>query len=300
MYVTPRALRAPGPPAAVHRRDPRRRDRPGRDRLRRPEREGERARPGHPARRGGRGRLRRRRRGGGRTPAHPAVPKARPHRPAAGHAEVRRQPRRLHRDRGRRLEWISGPESRALVHRWRADSDAVAVGIGTALADDPLLTARDLDAPAPRQPTRVVFDSAARLPLDSALVGSIDRGAAARPRRRRRGRARGRGAAGRGRRGDRAGRRPRPPARRRRSPSSAAARSRRCCSRAAPASPGRCSTRARSTSSALRRAAGARRRRCRSPPAQGPERVADAAKPLAVEWRRSGDDMLASARLREW
>ena len=70
--------------------------------------------------------------------------------------------------------WISGPESRALVHRWRADSDAVAVGIGTALADDPLLTARDLDAPALRQPTRVVFDSAARLPLDSALVGSID------------------------------------------------------------------------------------------------------------------------------
>jgi diaminohydroxyphosphoribosylaminopyrimidine deaminase/5-amino-6-(5-phosphoribosylamino)uracil reductase len=68
--------------------------------------------------------------------------------------------------------WISGPESRALVHRWRAESDAVAVGIGTALADDPLLTARDVDAP--RQPARVVFDSSARLPVDSALVRSID------------------------------------------------------------------------------------------------------------------------------
>ena len=40
--------------------------------------------------------------------------------------------------------WISGPASRALVHRWRADSDVVAVGLGTALADDPRLTARDL------------------------------------------------------------------------------------------------------------------------------------------------------------
>src|SRR5690349_15509361 len=37
--------------------------------------------------------------------------------------------------------WISGTESRELVHRWRAEADAIAVGIGTALADDPLLTA---------------------------------------------------------------------------------------------------------------------------------------------------------------
>src|SRR5262245_7241474 len=38
--------------------------------------------------------------------------------------------------------WISGEQSRALVHRWRAESDAIAAGIGTVLADDPLLTAR--------------------------------------------------------------------------------------------------------------------------------------------------------------
>ncbi len=68
--------------------------------------------------------------------------------------------------------WISSVESRELVHRWRAECDAVAVGIGTALADDPLLTARLEDAP--RQPARVVFDSQARLPLDSALVLSAD------------------------------------------------------------------------------------------------------------------------------
>jgi diaminohydroxyphosphoribosylaminopyrimidine deaminase/5-amino-6-(5-phosphoribosylamino)uracil reductase len=65
--------------------------------------------------------------------------------------------------------WISGPDSRRLVHRWRADADAVAVGIGTALADDPQLTARDVEGPL-RQPARVVFDSQATLPLHSALA----------------------------------------------------------------------------------------------------------------------------------
>ncbi len=68
-------------------------------------------------------------------------------------------------------KWISGASSRGLVHRWRAEADAVVVGIGTALADDPLLTARDVGAT--RQPTRVVFDSDARLPLDSKLVASL-------------------------------------------------------------------------------------------------------------------------------
>ncbi len=48
--------------------------------------------------------------------------------------------------------WISGPESRDLVHHWRAEHDVIAVGIGTALADDPLLTARIEGA---RQPKRV-------------------------------------------------------------------------------------------------------------------------------------------------
>jgi diaminohydroxyphosphoribosylaminopyrimidine deaminase/5-amino-6-(5-phosphoribosylamino)uracil reductase len=67
--------------------------------------------------------------------------------------------------------WITGPEARALVHRWRADHDAVGVGLGTAIADDPRLDARDVPGPV-RQPARVVFDSAARLPLDSALVRS--------------------------------------------------------------------------------------------------------------------------------
>ena len=72
-------------------------------------------------------------------------------------------------------KWISGQSSRRLAHRWRAECDAVAVGIGTALADDPLLTARpdpvDLVVdPVAHQPRRVVFDSLGRLPLDAQLV----------------------------------------------------------------------------------------------------------------------------------
>src|ERR671917_164172 len=68
-------------------------------------------------------------------------------------------------------QWISGEASRARAHRWRAESDAVAVGIGTALFDDPRLTAR-IEGVA-RQPLRVVFDSEARLPIDSKLVRGV-------------------------------------------------------------------------------------------------------------------------------
>jgi diaminohydroxyphosphoribosylaminopyrimidine deaminase / 5-amino-6-(5-phosphoribosylamino)uracil reductase len=65
-------------------------------------------------------------------------------------------------------QWISGEQSRELAHRWRASVDAVAIGIGTALADDPQLTARVEGVH--RQPRRVVFDSLARLPVSSRLV----------------------------------------------------------------------------------------------------------------------------------
>ena len=65
-------------------------------------------------------------------------------------------------------KWISGEDSRRLSHHWRAEVDAVVVGIGTALTDDPQLTARIEGVT--RQPRRIVFDSEARLPLDSQLV----------------------------------------------------------------------------------------------------------------------------------
>ena len=64
-------------------------------------------------------------------------------------------------------KWISNPASRRLVHDLRGRVDAIIVGIGTTLADDPSLTARP---PGPRTATRIVLDSAARLPPASTLA----------------------------------------------------------------------------------------------------------------------------------
>ncbi len=65
--------------------------------------------------------------------------------------------------------WITGPEARAEVHRLRAAGDAVLVGVGTALADDPELTVR-LEGFHGPQPSRVVLDSRLRTPPTSKLV----------------------------------------------------------------------------------------------------------------------------------
>jgi diaminohydroxyphosphoribosylaminopyrimidine deaminase / 5-amino-6-(5-phosphoribosylamino)uracil reductase len=59
-------------------------------------------------------------------------------------------------------QWITGPAARADAHRLRAEADAVCVGAGTALADDPRLTVR-LDGYAGRQPLRVLVDAAGRV-----------------------------------------------------------------------------------------------------------------------------------------
>jgi len=64
-------------------------------------------------------------------------------------------------------KWVTGPEARALVHALRSRHDAVAIGIGTALADDPRLTVRD--APG-ASPLRVVFDTKLRLSPHSRLA----------------------------------------------------------------------------------------------------------------------------------
>jgi diaminohydroxyphosphoribosylaminopyrimidine deaminase / 5-amino-6-(5-phosphoribosylamino)uracil reductase len=80
------------------------------------------------------------------------------------------------RGRGRasqKDQWISSPESRAEVQRMRHASDALLTGVGTVLADDPLLTDRT-NLPRRRKLLRVVMDSRLRLPLRSKLVQSAD------------------------------------------------------------------------------------------------------------------------------
>jgi diaminohydroxyphosphoribosylaminopyrimidine deaminase/5-amino-6-(5-phosphoribosylamino)uracil reductase len=67
---------------------------------------------------------------------------------------------------GRR--YLTGEEARKYVHRLRDEHDAVVVGIGTVLADDPLLTVRDVRG---RDPLRVVVDSAARTPPAARVIG---------------------------------------------------------------------------------------------------------------------------------
>jgi diaminohydroxyphosphoribosylaminopyrimidine deaminase / 5-amino-6-(5-phosphoribosylamino)uracil reductase len=64
-------------------------------------------------------------------------------------------------------QWISNEASRKVVHELRGRMDAIVVGIGTVLADDPQLTARP---PGPRTAMRIVIDAQARLPLASRLV----------------------------------------------------------------------------------------------------------------------------------
>jgi diaminohydroxyphosphoribosylaminopyrimidine deaminase / 5-amino-6-(5-phosphoribosylamino)uracil reductase len=72
-------------------------------------------------------------------------------------------------DAERTRGWLTGPLARAEVQRLRAVSNAVAIGIATAIADDPLLTAR-IEPPPRVQPTRVVFDRHARLSAYGALA----------------------------------------------------------------------------------------------------------------------------------
>jgi diaminohydroxyphosphoribosylaminopyrimidine deaminase/5-amino-6-(5-phosphoribosylamino)uracil reductase len=68
-------------------------------------------------------------------------------------------------------KWITGAQARAVAHRLRSESDAIVVGVGTALRDDPALTVR-LDTPWPREPYRVVLDTHARTPADARLIAT--------------------------------------------------------------------------------------------------------------------------------
>jgi diaminohydroxyphosphoribosylaminopyrimidine deaminase/5-amino-6-(5-phosphoribosylamino)uracil reductase len=74
-------------------------------------------------------------------------------------------------DEARTPRWLTGEQARREVHRLRAGHDAIAIGLGTALADDPLLTVRDV--PQPRKPpVRVVFSRGGKLSRSSRLVAT--------------------------------------------------------------------------------------------------------------------------------
>lgn len=66
--------------------------------------------------------------------------------------------------------WISSAKSREYVHKLRQNVDAIMIGIGTVLKDDPLLTVRLPSLKKPRQPWRVIVDSNLRIPLRSQIV----------------------------------------------------------------------------------------------------------------------------------
>lgn len=68
-----------------------------------------------------------------------------------------------------RSRWITGPAARRDVQRWRARSSAIVTGVGTVLADDPLLTVRE-PADTARQPLRVILDPGLRTPPGARLL----------------------------------------------------------------------------------------------------------------------------------
>ncbi|MGN7469417.1 bifunctional diaminohydroxyphosphoribosylaminopyrimidine deaminase/5-amino-6-(5-phosphoribosylamino)uracil reductase RibD [Brevibacillus sp. SAFN-007a] len=70
--------------------------------------------------------------------------------------------------------WITGERARVEVHELRRQHDAILVGVGTVLADDPLLTARQGDKLYGRQPVRIVLDSQLRTPLTARVIENAD------------------------------------------------------------------------------------------------------------------------------
>ena len=167
-----RALLPPRPHAALRGRPRGRPRRAGGGRRRRPDAEGRRPGDGPPppGRRDGRAaRCRRPARAAGPTPDGGLPTHALLGRPHVTYKAAATLDGRT-AARGGDSQWISSPESRALVHEWRARAGAVLVGAGTALHDDPTLTARDVAPPATRQPLRVVWDRRARLEPTSRLA----------------------------------------------------------------------------------------------------------------------------------
>jgi len=90
-----------------------------------------------------------------------------------GQLALPRPEKKAGKNSGKRRNWITSEESRAEVHRMRHAADALLTGIGTILADDPLLTDRS-GLPRRKRLLRVVLDSKLRLSADSRIVRTLD------------------------------------------------------------------------------------------------------------------------------
>ena len=90
-----------------------------------------------------------------------------------GQLALPRSEKKIGKNFGKRRTWITSEESRAEVHRMRHASDALLTGIGTILADDPLLTDRS-GSPRRKRLLRVVLDSKLRLSPESRIVNTAD------------------------------------------------------------------------------------------------------------------------------
>src|ERR1700694_4062184 len=90
-----------------------------------------------------------------------------------GQLALPRSEKRIGKNSGKRRSWITSEESRAEVHRMRHASDALLTGIGTILADDPLLTDRS-GLPRRKRLLRAVLDSKLRLSAKSRIVKTAD------------------------------------------------------------------------------------------------------------------------------
>lgn len=73
---------------------------------------------------------------------------------------------------GGESQWITGEAARHDVQRWRARSDVIMTGVGTVLADDPVLNVRESGQPLPRQPLRVILDSRYRTPPAARILAT--------------------------------------------------------------------------------------------------------------------------------
>ena len=72
----------------------------------------------------------------------------------------------------RKVNWISGEDSKKLTHKWRSEEHSILVGVQTVIDDNPLLTSRFVDG---KNPIRLVLDPNSRIPIDSKVLSETSK-----------------------------------------------------------------------------------------------------------------------------